>query len=141
MSGTSQLTGSGWLAYGAPRTDDKPYGVPYYSGKPQDQVGENGDVTIDPVTLTVYKKTAGAWAALAPSGAVTVQNSAGTVTRNLTATNGVVTLAATDAIVANGATMTLQKSDGTTSAGNATLNSPATAIVAAGALTAVKAAA
>ncbi|ETP64859.1 hypothetical protein BDSB_05485 [Burkholderia dolosa PC543] len=75
------------------------------------------------------------------NGAVTVRNSAGTVTRNLTATNGVVTLAATDAIVTNGDTATLQKSDGTTSSGNATLNSPATAIVSAGALTAVKAAA
>lgn len=141
MSGTSELTGNGWLAHGAPRTDDKPYGVPYFSGAPQDEVGADGDLTIDPMTLVVYKKTAGAWAALAPSGSVTVQNSAGTVTRNLTATNGVVTLAATDAIVTNGNTMTLQKSDGTTSSGNATLNSPATAIVSAGALTAVKAAA
>lgn len=114
-------------------------------------VGYNGQTAIDQSTGNVWVKLAGGWLQVADgsgnpiaqpvSGAVTVQNSAGTVTRALTATNGLVTLAATDAIVANGATVTLQKSDGTTSAGNATLNSPATTTVAAGVVSAVKASA
>lgn len=74
------------------------------------------------------------------SGAIAVKNSANTVTRNLTATNGVVNLAATDAIVANGDSLVLKKSDGTTtSSGNAGLNSPASAVVAAGVVSNVKA--
>ena len=73
---------------------------------------------------------------------VTVQNSAGSVTRaGLTVTGGVVSLAATDAIVANGASLVLHTSGGTVSSGNATLNSPATAAVAAGVVSAVTASA
>lgn len=113
--------------------------------------GAHAQIAIEDSTGDIYVNQSGTWSktktmagapvALPVNGAVTVKNSAGTVTRSLTVANGVVTLAATDAIVANGATLVLQKSDGTTSAGNATLNSPATATVAAGAVTAVKASA
>lgn len=73
---------------------------------------------------------------------ITVKNSAGSVTRSLTEVNGIVTLAATDALVSNGNTVTLKKSDGTTtSVGNAGLNSPATVVVSAGAVSQVNAAA
>jgi len=76
------------------------------------------------------------------AGSVTIKNSAGTTLRTLTAAAGVVTLAATDTIVGNGDSIVLKKSDGTTtSAGNATLNSPATAVVAAGVLSNVRASA
>lgn len=96
-----------------------------------------------PATLAVWKKAAfEAHYQAAGSQTVTVRNSAGGVTRpGLAVVGGVVTLAATDAIVANGTTFTLQKSDGTTSSGNATLNSPATATVAGGLVSAVKASA
>lgn len=76
------------------------------------------------------------------AGSVTIKNSAGTTLRTLTAAAGVVTLAATDTIVGNGDSIVLKKSDGTTtSSGNATLNSPATAVVAAGVLSNVRASA
>ncbi|CAM2155438.1 conserved hypothetical protein [Paraburkholderia tropica] len=114
-------------------------------------VGYVGQTAIDSSNGDRYVKLSTGWAKVADgsgnavavpvSGAVTVQNSAGTVTRSLTATNGVVSLAATDAIVANGASLVLQNSSGTTSSGNAGLNSPATATVAAGVVSAVKASA
>jgi hypothetical protein len=51
-------------------------------------------------------------------------------------------VATQSAVVTNGQTVTLQKSDGTTSAGNATLNSPATINVSnLGVVTSVKASA
>lgn len=112
---------------------------------PDNSIGRVGDVGYDSATGNVYVKQSGGWilaaSVTAYSGPITVQNSAGSVTRALTATNGVVSLAATDAIVANGATMTLQNSSGVTSSGNAGLNSPATATVAAGVVSAVKASA
>jgi hypothetical protein len=114
-------------------------------------IGCPGQIAIDQSTGAIWCKLSGGWTMIvdasgnpvAPpvSGAVTVKNSAGTVTRSLTAVAGVVTLAATDAIVANGASLVLQTSAGATSSGNATLNSPAVATVAAGAVTAVKASA
>ncbi len=57
------------------------------------------------------------------------------------ALDGTVPVTGTVALVANGATFTLQDSTGATATGTATKNSPATAIVSAGALTAVRAAA
>ncbi|KVF08982.1 MULTISPECIES: hypothetical protein [Burkholderia] len=63
MAGTSTLTGSGWIANGQPRSDESMYGVPYFTGKPQDGVGKNGDLTIDPVARKIYEKVAGAWSA------------------------------------------------------------------------------
>lgn len=114
-------------------------------------VGAPGQTAIDDQTGDVYVKLSTGWAKVRDgagnavnvpvSGAVTVQNSAGSVTRNLTATNGIVTMAATDAIVTNGNSVALQNSSGAISAGNAGLNSPATAIVAAGVVSAVKASA
>ncbi|MCW3539331.1 hypothetical protein [Burkholderia cenocepacia] len=114
-------------------------------------LGYVGQMAVDDSNGDRYAKIGDSWMKVADgagnpvstpvSGPVTVKNSAGTVTRNLTATNGVVTLAATDALVANGASIVLQKSDGTVSSGNAGLNSPAVAIVANGAVSAVKAAA
>ncbi|MBB2999657.1 hypothetical protein FHX57_001988 [Paraburkholderia tropica] len=114
-------------------------------------VGYVGQTAVDSSNGDRYVKLSTGWVKVADgagnpvavpvSGSVTVQNSAGTVTRSLTATNGVVSLAATDAIVANGASLVLQNSSGTTSSGNAGLNSPATATVAAGVVSAVKAAA
>lgn len=114
-------------------------------------LGYVGQEALDADTGDCYAKLSTGWTKVrdgsgnpvtaALNGPITVQNSSGTVTRSLTATNGVVSLAATDAIVANGSTFTLQKSDGTTSSGNATLNSPATATVAAGVVSAVKASA
>nr|WP_254215954.1 hypothetical protein [Burkholderia multivorans] len=113
-------------------------------------LGYAGQTAIDDSNGDRYAKVAGAWVKVADgagnpvapplSGQITLKNSSGTVSRTLTATNGVATLAATDALVTNGDTLTLQKSDGTTSAGNAGLNSPATATVASGVVTAVKAA-
>lgn len=61
MAGTSTLTGSGWLAYGQPRTDDKPYGIPVYPGQPQQGVGSPGDLTIDLVGRKIYENVAGTW--------------------------------------------------------------------------------
>ncbi|WP_261523546.1 hypothetical protein [Burkholderia multivorans] len=114
-------------------------------------LGFAGQIALDDATGDRYAKIGAAWVKVADgagnpvtppvSGQITLKNSSGTVSRTLTATNGVATLAATDALVTNGATITLQKSDGTTSAGNAGLNSPATAAVANGVVTAVKAAA
>ncbi|MDR8918518.1 hypothetical protein [Burkholderia multivorans] len=114
-------------------------------------LGFAGQIALDDATGDRYAKIGDAWVKVADgagnpvtppvSGQITLKNSSGTVSRTLTATNGVATLAATDALVTNGATLTLQKSDGTTSAGNAGLNSPATAAVANGVVTAVKAAA
>ncbi|MCO1343413.1 hypothetical protein L0Z26_16140 [Burkholderia multivorans] len=113
-------------------------------------LGYAGQTAIDDSNGDRYAKVAGAWVKVADgagnpvappvSGQITLKNSSGTVSRTLTATNGVATLAATDALVTNGDTLTLQTSDGTTSAGNAGLNSPATATVASGVVTAVKAA-
>lgn len=114
---------------------------------PDNTIGENGDVGLNSATGDIYVKQAGAWVlytAASPagySGPITVENSAGSVTRSLTATNGVVNLAATDAIVANGASIVLHNNAGTVSSGNAGLNSPAVAEVAAGVITDVKAAA
>lgn len=114
-------------------------------------VGAPGQTAIDDQTSDVYVKLASGWAKVRDgagnavnvpiNGAVTVQNSAGSVTRSLTASNGVITLAATDAIVANGGSLVLQNSSGATSSGNAGLNSPATTIVAVGVVSAVKASA
>ncbi|MCO8642697.1 hypothetical protein KGP93_05200 [Burkholderia multivorans] len=113
-------------------------------------LGYAGQTAIDDSNGDRYAKVAGAWVKVADgagnpvappvSGQITLKNSSGTVSRTLTATNGVATLAATDALVTNGDTLTLQKSDGTTSAGNAGLNSPATATVVSGVVAAVKAA-
>ncbi|MBU9679710.1 hypothetical protein KTF37_22975 [Burkholderia multivorans] len=113
-------------------------------------LGYAGQTAIDDSNGDRYAKVGGAWVKVADgagnpvapplSGQITLKNSSGTVSRTLTATNGVATLAAADALVTNGDTLTLQKSDGTTSAGNAGLNSPATAAVANGVVTAVKAA-
>lgn len=114
---------------------------------PDNTIGKVGDIGRDSVTGNVYVKQTGGWVLAASavvanySGPITVQNSAGSVTRSLTAVNGVVSLAATDAIVANGASIPLQNSSGTVSSGNAGLNSPATATVAAGVVSAVKASA
>lgn len=115
-------------------------------------VGYVGQEAIDQSTGDLYVKLGSGWQKIVDgatgnpvnppvSGSITVQNSAGTVTRALTATNGVVSLAATDAIVTNGGTLVLQNSSGSTSTGNAGLNSPATATVAAGVVSAVKASA
>ncbi|MDN7595085.1 hypothetical protein QZM01_13610 [Burkholderia multivorans] len=114
-------------------------------------LGFAGQIALDDATGDRYAKIGDAWVKVADgagnpvtppvSGQITLKNSSGTVSRTLTATNGVATLAAADALVTNGDTLTLQKSDGTTSAGNAGLNSPATAAVANGVVTAVKAAA
>ncbi|WP_321944538.1 hypothetical protein [Burkholderia cenocepacia] len=115
------------------------------------ELGYAGQVAVDDSNGDRWAKIGSAWVKVADSagnpilppvsGSVTVKNSTGTVSRTLTATNGVVTLAATDALVASGASIVLQKSDGTVSSGNAGLNSPAVAVVANGAVSAVKAAA
>ncbi|WP_230942278.1 hypothetical protein [Burkholderia stagnalis] len=157
-------------------------------------LGFAGQAAIDDANGDRYAKIGGAWVKVADgagnpvspplSGQITVQNSAGTVSRTLTATNGVATLASTDALVRNGDnlalqnsagagqagvaqtavivngvltaskltnstvaavkngdTATLQKSDGSTSTGNATLNSPATFVVANGAVSSIRASA
>lgn len=78
-----------------------------------------------------------------------LQNSAGAaqsgVAQTAVVVNGAMTASrltnSTVAAIKNGDSVTLQKSDGTTSAGNATLNSPATAVVANGVVSAVRAAA
>jgi hypothetical protein len=118
----------------------------------QGNLGSGNIVAQDVSNGDYYVKTSTGWvktvngganpssAAIPVTGAIAVKNSAGTVTRNLTATAGVVNLAATDAIVANNDSLVLKKSDGTTtSSGNAGLNSPASAVVAAGVVTNIKA--
>lgn len=122
-----------------------------YAAALSTNIGRYGQTAVDGDTGDVYVLLSGGWAKVADeagnavaaplSGSVTVQNSDGTITRVLTADDGVVTLDDTDTIVADGDTFTLQDSDGTTSAGNAKLNSPATASVAAGLVSAVKASA
>ncbi len=114
-------------------------------------VGAPGQTATDDQTSDVYVKLTTGWAKVrdgsgagvpvSVSGPVTVQNSAGTVTRSLAAANGVVSLSATDAIVANGTSLVLLNSSGATSSGNAGLNSPAVATVSAGVVSAVKASA
>jgi hypothetical protein len=114
-------------------------------------VGHHSQIAVDQSTGDRWMNTTGTWqkvrngneTPVTPplAGSVTVRNSSGSITRALTAVAGVVTLAATDTIVANGNTAILQTSAGTTSSTTATLNSPATATVAAGVLTAVKASA
>jgi hypothetical protein len=114
-------------------------------------VGHHSQIAVDQSNGDRYMNTSGTWnkirngneTPVTPplAGPVTVRNSSGSITRALTAVAGVVTLAATDTIVANGNTAILQTSAGTTSSTTATLNSPATATVSAGVLTAVKASA
>lgn len=114
--------------------------------------GGTDGICRDSTNGDLYIKRSGTWqkaismqggpAASQANLPITVKNSANTVTRALNEVNGIVNLPATDAIVSNGATVTLKKSDGTTtSVGNAGLNSPATAVVAAGAISQVNAAA
>lgn len=112
-------------------------------------IGYTGQTAVDQSNGNIWVKLPNGWAqvrdghevdqVVQTAGAVTLKNSSGTITRSLTAVNGVVTLAATDTIVANGDSIPLQKSTGVVSSGNATLNSPATAIVSAGVASAVKA--
>jgi hypothetical protein len=114
-------------------------------------IGHHSQIAVDQSTGDRWMNFSGTWSKIRNgnetpvtpplAGAVTVRNSSGSITRSLTAVAGVVTLAATDTIVANGNTAILQTSAGTTSSSTATLNSPATATVAAGVLTAVKASA
>lgn len=119
-------------------------------------VGAAGEIMLaqDDSNGDVYLKRAAAWvkivsggsvpaeAAIPLTGTATIKNSANSVTRSVALTAGIGNLAATDAIVANNDSLVLKKSDGTTtSAGNATLNSPATAVVGAGVVTNVKASA
>lgn len=112
--------------------------------------GSEGQIVEDNSTGNLYIKHAGTWQQIAtPSAtgkqqavslAIAVKNSAGGITRNLTETNGVVTLAATDTIVANGDAAVLKNHSGTVSSGNAGLNSAGSvANVAAGVLGAVTA--
>lgn len=116
-------------------------------------VGYAGQVAVDPDSGDIHVKLDGGWkkvaggdgkpVPVAPSAPahVTLKNSDGTVTRDLPLNGGVVMLAATDAIVTNGQTVSLQKSDGAESKGNAGLNAPASVIVTKGVVSAVKAAA
>lgn len=88
--------------------------------------GSVGQLVQDHTTGNLYVKHGGVWQQLTTNGAL----------------GGNSAQAANTAVVANGQTLTLKKSDGTTtSVGNAGLNSPATAVVAAGAVTNVKASA
>jgi hypothetical protein len=85
--------------------------------------GSVGQICEDNTTGNLYVKHGGIWQQLTTNGAQ----------------GGNSAQAANTAVVANGASLVLKKSDGTTtSAGNAGLNSPATAVVAAGAVTNVK---
>lgn len=115
-------------------------------------VGHHAQFAIDNATGDTYLNQNATWSkirngdgtavALPLNGAVTVQTQGGGRSRALTAVNGLVTLGSGDTIVANGDSVVLKKSDGTTtSAGNAGLNSPATAVVSSGALQNVKASA
>lgn len=114
-------------------------------GRPQSIARDaaTGDMWIKRVSgWTMYVNGAGAEQPVdAAPTTVEVKNSGGTITRTLTVTAGVATLAATDAIVSTGTSIILQNSSGTVSAGNAGLNSPAIATVAAGLVSAVKASA
>lgn len=116
--------------------------------------GSHGDTMLaqDHTTGDVWLKRNAGWVKIVSGGAVpaeaavpltgtaTIKNSANSVTRAVALVAGVGNLAATDAIVANNDSLVLKKSDGaTTSAGNATLNSPATAVVAAGVVSNVRA--
>jgi hypothetical protein len=112
--------------------------------------GANGQIARDSTNGDLHVKRTAGWQKIIAGGttpsevglSIQVKNSANTVTRTLTESGGVVNLAATDAIVANNDSLVLKKSDGTTtSAGNATLNSPATAVVSAGVVSNVKASA
>jgi hypothetical protein len=113
--------------------------------------GATGQIARDSATGNLYMKHGGTWQQITTPGiggtavetslAITVKNSAGTVSRSLTETNGIVNLASTDAIVSQGNTVTLNKSTGVASSGNATLNSPATVNVASGAVSNVQASA
>lgn len=88
--------------------------------------GAIGQLAEDVATGNRYVKHGGAWQQLTTNGAQ----------------GGNAATHANTAVVPNGASLVLKKSDGTTtSVGNATLNSPATAVVAAGAVTNVKASA
>ena len=88
--------------------------------------GAVGQIAEDIATGNLYVKHGGAWTQLTTNGAL----------------GGNSAQAANTAVVANGASLTLKKSDGTTtSVGNAGLNSPATAVVTAGVVSSVKASA
>lgn len=88
--------------------------------------GAIGQIAEDSATGNLYVKFNGGWQQLTANGA----------------NGGNAASHANTAVIANGQSLTLKKSDGTTtSAGNAGLNSPATAVVAAGAVTSVKASA
>lgn len=105
--------------------------------------GSDSQVMRDSTNGDIYIKHGGTWQKTQSGGAtptpvglaITVKNSAGGVTRNLTEANGTVTLAATDAIVSNAASLVLNNHSGVVSSGNAGLNSPAIATVAGGLVT------
>lgn len=85
--------------------------------------GSVGQLAEDPATGNLYMKHGGVWQQITTNGAQGGNSAA----------------AASVAVITNGQSLTLKKSDGvTTSSGNATLNSPATAVVAAGVITNVK---
>jgi hypothetical protein len=111
-------------------------------------VGALDQIARDQATGNMYIKRATGWAEfITAAGAevglsdnITVQTQGGAIQRNLTAVNGVVTLAGTDTIVSNGESLVLKNHSGTVSSGNAGLNSTGTvANVASGAITAVTA--
>lgn len=88
--------------------------------------GAIGQLAEDTATGNLYLKFNGVWTQINTNG-----SSGGNAAQH-----------ANTAVVANGATATLKKSDGTTtSAGNATLNSPATFVVSNGSVTNIKASA
>lgn len=85
--------------------------------------GGIGQLALDQATGNLYMKFNGTWTQINTNGAQG-GNAAGH---------------ANTAVVANGSTATLKKSDGvTTSSGNATLNSPATMVIANGQISSVK---
>ncbi|VWD22329.1 hypothetical protein [Burkholderia contaminans] len=119
-------------------------------------VGASGDVTVRNANGTVTRTLTmvGGVATLAAADAIVtqgqalaLQNSAGVaqagVGQTAVVANGVMTASrltnSTVAVIKNGDTMPLQTSAGAVSSGNATLNSPAKAVVANGAITAVRA--
>ncbi|WP_155631743.1 hypothetical protein [Burkholderia stagnalis] len=121
-------------------------------------VGAAGDVTVRNANGTVSRTLplvdgvvtlAEADAIVAHGQSLALQNSAGTgqsgVAQTAVIANGVMTASrltnSTVAAIKNGDTVPLQKSDGSVSSGNATLNSPAKAVVAGGSVTAVRASA
>lgn len=88
--------------------------------------GAIGQIAKDSATGNLYMKHGGTWQQITANGAQ----------------GGNAAIHGNAAVVTNGASLVLKKSDGTTtSVGNAGLNSPATAVVAAGAVTSVKASA